>query len=65
MRERLLWTAWMSSTSNASRRRGLIHPAHSTAATGFLKTGDDEKETISSSFERRHPILLPVPERPG
>jgi hypothetical protein len=31
----------------------------------FKNTGDDEKETIHSSFERRHPILLPVPERPG
>ena len=45
--------------------KGLIHPAHSTAATTISEKKEDEKEGMAPSPESPGRILLPPPKRPG
>jgi DNA replication protein DnaC len=49
---------------DVTTRKGLIHPAHSTAATTFSEKNDDKKEGTPPSSESPDRILPPAPKRP-
>jgi len=49
---------------DATAGKGLIHPAHSTAATTNSGKNDDEKEGMQPISESRGRILQPPPKRP-